>query len=374
MPSVPPTILQVLPALEGGGVERGTIDIAQAIAAAGGVALVASAGGRMVPQLERVGGRHAALALMTKDPLNIWLNSFALGRLIRRENVSLVHARSRAPAWSAFWAARRARLPFITTWHGVYDEAIPGKRLYNSVMARGERVIAISAFVAERLRALHVPESRIRVIPRGVDTAVFNPDAVTGDRVHRLAQAWRLPTDAPVILLPGRLTGWKGGALLLDAMARLPHRDAFAVFVGGGTDRVASSLARQAERLGLADRVRLMGHSEDMPAALMLADVVACPSLKPEPFGRTVIEAQALGRMVIAADHGGAAETVADGTGWRVPPGDPAAWAEALQQALSLSAEDKAVIGATARAHVAAHYTMEAMQRATLAVYGEVLK
>lgn len=374
MPPSPPTILQVLPALEAGGVERGTLEIAQAIAAAGGAALVASAGGRLLPQLERVGGRHVALALMTKDPLNIWLNSFALGRLIRRENVSLVHARSRAPAWSAYWAARRAQVPFITTWHGVYDETLPGKRLYNSVMARGERVIAISAFVADRLRALRVPEARIRVIPRGVDTALFNPDAVTGDRVHRLAQSWRLPTGAPVILLPGRLTTWKGGALLLDAMARLPGRDAFAVFVGGGSDKAAAFLTRHAERLGLANRVRLMGHCEDMPAALMLADVVACPSLKPEPFGRTVIEAQALGRMVIAADHGGAAETVAAGTGWRVAPGDPAAWAEALDQALSLSGDDKSLIGTTARAHVAAHYTMQAMQRATLAVYEEVLK
>lgn len=374
MPSVPPTILQVLPALEGGGVERGTLEIAQAVASAGGVALVASAGGRMVPQLERVGGRHVALALMTKDPLNIWLNSFALGRLIRRERVSLVHARSRAPAWSAWWAARRALVPFITTWHGVYDETLPGKRRYNSVMARGERVIAISAFVAERLRALRVPEARIRVIPRGVDTALFNPDVVTGDRVHRLAQAWRLPTGAPVVMLPGRLSAWKGGALLLDAMARLPGRDAFAVFVGGGSDKVASSLTRQAERLGLADRVRLTGHCEDMQAALMLADVVVCPSLKPEPFGRTVIEAQALGRMVIAADHGGAVETVALGTGWRVTPGDEAAWAEALDRALSFSGADRAAIGATARAHVAAHYTMAAMQRATLAVYAEVLK
>jgi len=375
MPPAAPTILQVLPALESGGVERGTIEIAQAVAAAGGVALVASAGGRMVPQLERVGGRHVSLALMTKDPVNIWVNSFAIGRLIRRERVSLVHARSRAPAWSAYWAARRAGVPFVTTWHGVYDEGVPGKRLYNSVMARGERVIAISRFVAARLQALGVPAARIRIIPRGVDTAVFNPDAVTGDRMHRLAQAWRLPPGAPVVMLPGRLTDWKGGILLLEAVARLRGEpgaaEMYCVFVGAGD--AAPSLVRRAERLGLTERVRLAGQCDDMPAALMLADVVACPSLKPEPFGRTVIEAQALGRMVVAANHGGAAETLADGTGWRVAPGDAVALAAAIGQALAMPAADRSAVGDAAKAHVLAHYTMQAMQRATLAVYGEIL-
>jgi glycosyltransferase involved in cell wall biosynthesis len=372
MAYVAPPILQVLPALESGGVERGTVDIAQAIVAAGGTALVASAGGRMVPQLERVGGRHVSLALMTKDPVNIWLNSFALGRVIRRDGVGLVHARSRAPAWSAYWAARRARVPFVTTWHGVYDESVPGKRLYNSVMARGERVIAISRFVADRLRALGVPEARIRVIPRGVDTALFDPAAVNGDRVHRLAQAWRLPPGAAVVMLPARLTRWKGAELLLQAMARVPRRDVFVVFVGGG-DGMAPRLTALAERLGLADRTRLAGHCDDMQAALMLADVVVCPSLKPEPFGRTAIEAQAMGRLVIAADHGGAAETVVHGTGFRVPPGDAAALADKVAAALSLAGEERSAIGAAARAHVMANYTVRAMQQATLAVYREVV-
>ncbi|HTZ69578.1 MAG TPA: glycosyltransferase family 4 protein [Acetobacteraceae bacterium] len=367
-----PTILQVLPALESGGVERGTVEIAQAVTQAGGVALVASAGGRMVPQLERVGGRHLPLALMTKDPLNIWLNSFALGRVIRRERVDLVHARSRGPAWSAYWAARRASVPFVTTWHGVYDENWPGKRLYNSVMARGDRVIAISRFVADRLRGLDVPEERIRLIPRGVDAALFNPATVTGDRMHKLAQAWRLPAGAPVVMLPGRLTRWKGAELLLRAIAKLPDNDVFCVFVGGG-DGLTRPLTRLAERLGLTGRVRLAGQCDDMPAALMLADVVACPSTKPEPFGRTAIEAQALGRLVVAADHGGLAETVVEGTGWRAPPGDVEAWAAAIGAALSLPAETRTEVSVAARAHVMEHYTVGAMQAATLAVYRELL-
>ncbi|MEJ0048348.1 MAG: glycosyltransferase family 4 protein [Rhodospirillales bacterium] len=368
----PFTILQVLPALESGGVERGTVEITQAITAAGGQALVASAGGRMVPQVERAGGRHATMPLMTKDPLSIWLNSFPLARLIRREGVRLVHARSRAPAWSAWLAARRTGTRFVTTWHGVYGEEFPGKRLYNSVMARGELVIAISRFVAERLPALGVAPERIRLIPRGVDTVLFDPAWVTGDRIHRLAQAWRLPPGAPVVMLPARLTRWKGGELLLEAVARLASRDAFCVFVGSG-DNFGKQLVRRAEALGLGGRVRVVGHCDDMPAALMLADVIVCPSLKPEPFGRSVIEAQATGRLVIAADHGGAVETVADGTGWRVPPGDMAALAAAIAEALALPPGARAAIGEAARAHVLAHYTLQAMQQATLAVYRELV-
>lgn len=374
MPNNGLTVLQVLPSLESGGVERGTLEIAQALARAGGRAIVASAGGRMVPLLERAGAVHETLALMTKDPLSIWLNSWPLARLIRREGVRLVHARSRAPAWSALWAARRTGVPFVTTWHGVYSENFPGKRHYNAVMGKGDRVIAISAFVRERLRALGVEEGRIRLIPRGVDPAIFDPAAVTGERVHRLAQAWRVPAGVPVVMLPGRLTAWKGGEVLLRAVAALPRRDVFTLFVGGGSERVAARLTALAEGLGLGPRVRLAGHCDDMAAAYALADVVACPSLKPEPFGRTVIEAQAMARPVVAFDHGGAVETIVDGTtGWRVPPGDDRALAEVIRFALALSAEDRAALGAGARDFVARHYTVAAMQAATLDVYRELL-
>jgi glycosyltransferase involved in cell wall biosynthesis len=366
------SILQVLPALESGGVERGTVEMTQAVAAAGGRALVASAGGRMVGQIERAGGRHVRLPLGSKDPLGIWMNSFRLERVIRREGMRLVHARSRAPAWSAWLAARRTGAKFVTTWHGVYSENFPGKRLYNSVMARGERVIAISRFVAGRLPELGVPPDRIRLIPRGVDAALFAPEAVTGDRMHRLAESWRLPPGAPVVMLPARLTRWKGGEMLLDAVARLKLPDLFCVFVGGGTD-FGRTLAARAEALGIGERVRIAGQCDDVPAALMLADVVACPSLHPEPFGRAVIEAQAAGRLVIAADHGGAAETVAEGTGWLVPPGDTGALAAAIADALSLPGDARAAIGAAARAHVVENYTVQAMQQATLAVYRELL-
>ncbi len=379
MTPLPPgtTVLQVLPSLETGGVERGTIEITQAIAQAGGRALVTSAGGRQVPGILRAGGQHLTVKLATKDPVNIFMNAGKIASLVRSERVSLLHARSRAPAWSALWAARRTGVPFVTTYHGYYSEGTPGKRLYNSVMARGDRVIAISQFIADLITARHGTDPAvIRMIPRGADLEMFDPERVGGGRLAKLATTWRLPDGMSTIMLPARLTRWKGATVLLDAVARMQRQDVCCVLVGDaqGGGRYAQSLMQQAKRLGLSDRLRMVGACDDMPAALMLADVVVSASTAPEAFGRTIVEAQAMGRMVVVTDHGGAAETVEqDATGWRVPPSDPAALAEALDYALSLPPEHREWLGQMARYAVEMRFSTAAMQEATLAVYRELL-
>jgi glycosyltransferase involved in cell wall biosynthesis len=368
-----PTVLQVLPSLVAGGVERGTLEIAEAIIGAGGQALVASAGGSLVGPLERLGARHITLPLRTKNPLGMLRNAAALARLVAVERVGIIHARSRAPAWSAWLAARRSGAHFVTTYHGTYNEGIAGKRFYNSVMARGERVIAISEFIADHVRERHGTDAgRLRVIPRGVDPRRFDPALVPLESLAALRAEWRLPEGCPVVMLPARLTRWKGQGVLLDAMARLPG-NAVAVLVGDGGSGWRRTLVARAGELGLADRLRLVGHTDDMAAALLLADVVVHASTDAEAFGRTVIEAQAMARPVIAADLGGPRETVEHGvTGWRVPPGDPSALAAAIGAALALPAADLAAMGQRARANVLAHYTTQAMQAATLAVYREL--
>lgn len=372
-----PIVLQVLPALDTGGVERGTVEMVQAIAACGGTALVVSAGGRMVAHVERAGGRHIGMALMTKDPLNIWLNAGRLTRLIREEGVQLVHARSRAPAWSAWLAARRAGVPFVTTWHGIYAEDFPGKRMYNSVMARGDRVIAASRYIAARVATgYRVEPSRLRVIPRGVDTAAFDPEGVGGDRVHRLAQAWRIPTEGRVVMLPARVTRWKGAEAFLDAAGMIARPHVYWVLVGSdqGREDFSRELVHRAERRNILANLRLAGHCDDMPAALLLADVVVNTSARPEPFGRNVIEAQAMGRPIVAFNHGGAAETVMDRqTGFLVPPGDVHALAAAIVEALDMPDEERAWLAWRARQAVLAGYTTTAMQVSTLQVYSEVM-
>jgi glycosyltransferase involved in cell wall biosynthesis len=369
-----PVVLQVLPSLITGGVERGTVEMAQAIAEAEATALVASAGGPLVRQIERVGGIHITLPLTTKSPLGIWRNAAALEALIRDRKISLVHARSRAPGWSAWLACQRTGVPFVTTYHGTYGEGVPFKRYYNGVMARGRIVIAASHFIADLVATRHeVDPARIRVIPRGVDPAVFDPASVAGNRVAKLAAEWRLPDGVRIVMLPGRLTSWKGHAVLLDSIARLNRRDVMCVFVGShqGRHRYAAALEHQAMRLGMADRLRLVGQCDDMAAALALSDVVVHASTKPEAFGRVVIEAQAMGRPVIASDLGGPVETVRHGeTGWRVPPNDPEALAAAIGVALDLDPDARFALGQRARASVP---TVRAMQDATLDVYETVL-
>jgi len=380
-----PVILQVLPALEAGGIERGTIEMVRAIAQAGGTALVASRGGRMAVHVHHSGGRHITLSLHRKNPFAIWRNARRLTALIRAEKVDLVHARSRAPAWAAWLACRATGAHFVTTWHGVHEENFPLKRFYNGVLARGERVIAISRYIAARLVDRYALASdRLRIIPRGADTAQFDPARVRGDRLQALAEAWDLPHGVPVVMLPARLTRWKGHILLIEALgqlARVPAPPAFVcVLVGAGAPantrkgRFTGEIVARAKALGILDRLRFAGHCSDMPAALALATAVVVPSLRPEPFGRTVVEAQAMERVVIAASHGAATETVLAGqTGIPVPPSDATALCEALRVVLEAPPEALSAMGWHARQHVLRHYTVEAMQTATLRVYDELL-
>ena len=370
------TVLQVLPALVSGGVERGTVDVASALVDAGWRSLVVSRGGPMVRELERVGAEHIELPVHAKSPLYWRSNYDALVDLIRREQVDLVHARSRIPAWLSLWAARRTRVPFVTTFHQRPEARNALKRYYNGVMTRGDRVIAISHYVADRLlNDYRMDPERLRVIPRGVDIAMFDPEKVPAERMVRLVNKWRIPDDVPVVMLPGRLTNWKGHKLLLQALARLERGSFHCLMVGDDRkSRVKSSLESLAGSLGLTPYVHFVGRTDDMPAAYKLSDVVVSASLDPEPFGRVMIEAQAMGRPIVAADHGGARESVVPGeTGWLFPANDVGALAEALKTALTMSEADRIALSEKAVRHVRDGFSKYQMCARTLAVYGELL-
>ena len=372
------TVLQILPALGPGGAERGTVEVAAALGRAGLRALVASAGGPLEHDLARAGATHVRLPLARRSPLAIWRNARALERLVRAEDVAILHARSRAPAWSALLAAGRAGRRFVTTWHGTYTETLPGKRHYNAVMAKGERVIAISRFIADHILA-HAPVDPgvIRVIPRGIDPERFDPGAVSSARIEAMTRHLAVPDGAPIVLLPGRITRWKGQMVLVETMARLARRDAVAVLLGDdqGRARFRAELDARIAALGLGGRVFFRPHVQDMPAALLLASVVVSASTDPEAFGRVVIEAQAMGRPVVASAHGGAAETIiGDETGLLVTPGDADALAHAIDTMLELDGPTALALGVRARGHVLAEgYTTAAMCAATLDVYRELL-
>ncbi len=370
-------VLQVLPKLETGGVERVVVELTEAVARTGARALVASAPGRLVSAVERAGGMHIPLALDSRNPLKLAWNADLLARLIRKHGVSLIHAHSRAPAFSARAAARRQNIPFVTTYHGAYGETLPFKRRYNAVMASGDRVIAVSKFVGEMVRARHhTGPDRLRVVPGGVNTALFNPDAVSDERMIAVARGWHLPDGAPTIMLPARLTGWKGQRIFIEALARMQRQDAVGILLGSaqGRDAYLRELRELAQRHGVATRLFFAGDCADMPAALKLADIVVNASTEPEAFGRTIVEAQSMRRLTIATDHGAARDTIIDSeTGWRTPPGNAEALAATLDNALNLPMTAKLAIGAVARRHVAAHYSVAAMQTGNLAIYGELL-
>ena len=372
-----PTVMQVLPALVSGGVERGTVDVARALVEAGWRALVVSRGGPMVHELERVGATHFTLPVHSKNPLTWRANFETMVDLMWRERVDLVHARSRMPAWIAFRAARRNGIPFVTTFHQRPAAGTALKRLYNSVMVRGDRVIAISHYVAERLVAdYRLDPARLRVIPRGVDLSMFDPDRVPAERMVRLIERWRVPDGVPVVMLPARVTRWKGHSLLVDALARLERGSFHCLMVGDDAGRrsVRAALEPRIARLGLTPYVHFVGRTDDMPAAYKLADVVVSASLDPEPFGRVMIEAQAMGRPIVATDHGGARETVLPGeTGWLVAPNDPAALAEGIRAALALDEDARARLSDRAVAHVRTNFSRYQMCARTLSVYSELL-
>jgi glycosyltransferase involved in cell wall biosynthesis len=381
------TILQAVPRLETGGSEQAAVEIAEALTRAGASALVATEGGRMATAMTRAGGEIVPLPMASKNPFTILANARRLARLIEERGVDLVHARSRAPAWSAFLAAQRTRRPFVTTYHGAYGSVGPFKAAYNSVMGRGDRVIANSLYTADLIaRRQQVARERIRVIYRGVDLAKFTPGAVAPARLARLRAAWGVGENQPVVLQAARLTSWKGQSLVLEAARQLlaANRLGAAVFVLAGDAQGREAYRNELEQLitasGLAGCVKLVGHCDDMPAAFAIAHVAIIASTSAETFGRTSIEAQAMGCPVIVSDIGAAPETIIPAlpgehgyTGWVIPCHDPTAIAERVAEALTLPASDREAIGAQARRRVTAKFTLSQMQRATLAVYDELL-
>jgi glycosyltransferase involved in cell wall biosynthesis len=377
-----PTILQIVPHLDTGGAELSAVEIAAAVVRAGGRALVlAEPGGRLAVRITDAGGEVMAFPAAAKSPLRLALNAAAIARLIGEERVDLVHARSRAPAWSA-------RVPFVTTYHGAYGERNAAKRLYNSVMARGDIVIANSRYTADLIAQRYgTDRGRMEVIHRGIDAAVFSPDRVGPERVAALRETWGVSRGEQVILQAARLTAWKGQSVLIDAAGRLAadgRLDNAVVVLAGdaqGRDAYTQALKARVAEAGLEGRVRLVGHVEDIAAACLAAQVTVVASTEPEAFGRAAIEAQAMGSPVIATAIGAPPETVLAEpavprdaiTGWLVPPGDAGALAERLAQALRLPAPERAALANRARAHVLAQFTVEAMQRRTLAVYDRLL-
>ncbi|MCB1529713.1 MAG: glycosyltransferase [Rhodospirillales bacterium] len=373
-----PVIMQVIPELGAGGAEQGCIDIAAEIVRSGSKAIVVSNGGTRVHELARAGAEHISLPVHSKSPIVMWRNIGRLREIIQKYDVDIVHARSRAPAWSALKACKGTAARYMSTCHAPYNINGKTKKFYNSSIARGKRVIAISNYIADYLlKNYRIDPRDIRVIHRGVALEKFHPSAVSAAQLIEMTKEWRVPDGAGIVMMPGRLTRWKGHAVLIDAVARLNRSDVFCVIIGAdqGRKEYRTELEQSIRDKGLEGCVRIIDHCNNMPAAYMLSTVVVSASTDPEGFGRVPIEAQAMGRPVIATDHGGARETILRGeTGWLVPPGNAAALAAAINEALSLKPEQRSVLASRAMAHVAKNFSREKMADETMNVYAELLQ
>ena len=375
------SVCQILPALDSGGVERGTLEIAAALQQARMPNLVVSSGGKLVAELEKIGVKHVALPVHSKNPFVMFFTALKLRKLFKAENVGVVHVRSRAPAWTAKMALKPFKnIAFLATYHGTYGtKPVWLKKPYNRVMLSGDLVIAVSKHIANHIKENYgVPDEKIRLVCRGAETDLFSPDKVSEEEKTALAEKWGVDKTKKIIMLPGRLTRIKGHRLVMDALALMRHReDVQVLFVGGdqGKTDYTNELKADIEKRGWQNKVLLTGGCARMPAAYALADIVVSATTKPEAFGRTVPEAQLMGALVAGANHGGAAETIENGvTGVHFIPSDAADLAKKLDFLLDMPENDKQKMRAAAAAFVRENFTIRLLCDKTIDIYKELLE
>ncbi len=374
-----PVVLQVLPELEMGGVELGTVQIATEMANQGIKNFVASQGGRLVHELEKAKVKHLTLPLKSKNIFKMRDNAKALEKFIKDNGINIVHARSRAPAWSAYWAAKAAGVHFVTTFHGTYGLGPMGiKKVYNKVMTFGEKVIAISNHIKSHILKNYkkTPEENIVLIHRCVDTEKFSPEAVSQERMINKVKEYHIPDDKPVLFLGGRITHWKGQHVLVEALSKMKNKNFYCVIAGDeqGRDEYVKQLKELAKKHRLGNKLTIQGKVLDMPAAMMVSNVVLSTAIEPEAFGRIAIEGQAMGKIVVASNIGGSLDSVIDGvTGKLYESSSAQALADALDWALGLSEKEVAKISKAAMKNARENFSKQLMCDKTIKVYNEVL-
>lgn len=376
-------VMQILPSLENGGVERGTIDIAKALKKQNIEPIVVSSGGILTYDLREAKIKHIELDVETKNPLKIFLNNRKIEKLIIENNVDIVHVRSRAPMWSAYFACKKTKTKLVSTIHGTYSlnlffwESFPLKKLYNSIMLKADAIIAVSGYIKSYLLKNYQGDfvNRISVIHRGADLNHFNPQKISKNRIIDLIKSWNVPEDKKVILMPARYTSWKGHEFLIDSLAKVKN-DFFCVMVGSdhGHKKFRKKLEQKIIKENLAEKIRIVGVCKDMSVAYQLAHFVVSPSTRPEAFGRIAIEAQASEKLIVATRIGGALETIIENkTGFLVDPFDSKVLSEIMDKVLEMPKEMTEKFGVTGRKHVEENFSNEAMCNKTIELYKSLL-
>jgi len=369
-------VVQVLPALNSGGVERGTLEIAEYLVTKGWKSVVISSGGRLEQRLVRQGSLHINLPSHTKNPLH-WFNLKAqYEKLFIQEKPDIVHVRSRVPAWTAGTVAQKMKIPLVSTIHGSYLAGSMLKKLYNNASIKADKVIAISNYVKDNTLRVHPDKSSlIEVIHRGADINLFNPEKIAKSRIIQMSEIFQLPDDKKIIMMPARPSGWKGHEILIRAFSKINNENLICVMPGsddGG--KFVLNLRNLAKKNNVLGKIVFLPFLDDLPAAYMLADVVVVPSLKPEPFGRVLIEAQAMGRPVVAFNHGGASESVIhEKTGLLVEPKNVKELGVAIEKLVTIPLNKRNKMASASREHIVNNFTLDKMRSETLKLYNKIL-
>jgi len=376
-------ILQIIPNMEIGGAERTVLEITSFLKDTEFSSLVLTSGGKLIGELEKENIEVIKLKIDKKNPYSIIKNFFLFIKIFREKKIDLVHVRSRAPAWSAIFAAKKIGIPVLTTWHGHVSNSSFIKKIYNSIMLKGDAVIANSAYTAERISKIYnIDLNKIDIISRGVNVESFEGSKFSNTEISNMKKIWSVDDNKIIILFPARLTRWKGHLVTIEAINLLKKEKFFDqvifLFAGekAGAENYIKKLNSIITKFKLQENIKLVERIENMPLAYHASDIVLSPSIEPEPFGRIPIEAQAAGKTIIASDHGAVKDTIKNGnnfTGFKVKPNDPQALSIAIKQSIIMDKKDLTKMHERAISNVKNNFSLENMCKKTLEVYKRLL-
>ena len=376
-------ILQIIPNMEIGGAERTVLEITSFLKDTEFSSLVLTSGGKLIGELEKENIEVIKLKIDKKNPYSIIKNFFLFIKIFREKKIDLIHVRSRAPAWSAIFAAKKIGIPVLTTWHGHVSNSSFIKKIYNSIMLKGDAVIANSAYTAERISKIYnIDLNKIDIISRGVNVESFERSKFSNTEISNMRKMWSVDDNKIIILFPARLTRWKGHLVTIEAINLLKKEKFFdhVIFLFAGEKACAENYIKKLNsiitKFNLQENIKLVERIENMPLAYLASDIVLSPSIEPEPFGRIPIEAQAAGKTIIASDHGAVKDTIKNGnnfTGFKVKPNDPQALSIAIKQSITMDKKDLTKMHERAISNVKNNFSLENMCKKTLEVYKRLL-
>jgi len=377
-------VLQVIPKLGYGGAETGCYDIAHYLPENGCESFIVTSGGELTKFIDKKKVKLIKLPVHSKNPLIIFFNMIVLIFIIILNEISIVHARSRAPAWSCFFATKITRRKFVTTFHGTYNYNSKIKKFYNSIMLKSNLVIAGSNFIFSHIKNNYSDylnfKNKLLVIFRGINVDYFDPTTKTDEEESQLLKTWQIEENKKIILLPGRLTSWKGQELFLEAInlvnIQLGFEAFYAIILGNdqGRDLFKKKLIRLSEQYRMTNQVKFIDHCKDMALAYKVSDIVVSSSIEPEAFGRVAVEAQSMEKVIIASNIGGSNETVIDEkTGFLFETGNPKSLCEKILKVLNLDQSTLKKIGIEGRKNIISKFNVEKMCFSTYSEYKKLI-